>query len=156
LEQYIPKNQPGFPARATQRGMLYLTDIYDTPPGLNEGPPPPLSRWAHHVHLRWLALNNIDSSGTLRAVLNVSTPIWRANPALHVVSVDVSSKPLFGSSQARTGVRRYHMQYQDNVGGTRFRLSKIELEGACGTPEDPATFQLPDVELGVNELCPVQ
>jgi Salmonella virulence plasmid 65kDa B protein len=101
-------------------GMQFLTDIFDTPLGTALSI---IADYAHHTHLRWSAPD--FSNGAL-----VQTPVWRSQPPLRLVGVDVTSKSTRGDGP-RELVRRYHLDYTWNFAHTRAFLTSFQMEGRC-------------------------
>lgn len=97
------------------RQLGYLEDVYDTVRA--GGSSKVFADYVHHVRLRWEATGSAPSRG----------PIERAHAEQRVQGIDVSSASFLGA--ARTGVRRYHLGYEDVDG--RSWLTSLQLEGRC-------------------------
>jgi virulence plasmid B protein len=112
-------------AKSGVQGMLFLTDIFDTHRSgwPFRGGTTDLAEYAHHTHLRW---STPDASTS--AI--VQTPIWRAQSALGLIGVDVTSKSAEAQGP-RELVRRYHLGYTWNPAHTRPFLTSFQLEGRC-------------------------
>lgn len=103
--------------------VVYLSDIYDTPPATNAALAP-LTQYAHHTRLRYEL--RPDPMVSFRSG-------WRTETRLRVVGVDVTSKPFAGSvTSPRELLRRYHLEY-DSFLHTSL-LAGLQLEGRCAGP----------------------
>jgi RHS repeat-associated protein len=121
-----------------KRGLLYLTDIYDTPRSLNSAD----GDFAHHTQLTWQLP---DFAQTFYA------DPYRATPDLRLSRVAVASAPWSGIGP-REVIRTYLLTYavkQDTqptvptrYDAPRFQiwhhsfLSEIQMEGRCNQLED--------------------
>jgi hypothetical protein len=106
---------------ATDAGIAYPSDIYETPPVVG-AVQAALSQYAHHVHLAWDV--RPDALTTFRRG-------WQAQQRLRLARVDVTSKPFVAAlASARRAVRRYHLTY-DATSHVSL-LASVQLEGRCG------------------------
>jgi RHS repeat-associated protein len=123
-------------------GVRYLADIFDTP-SIASG-----STYAHHVHLSWQR-----RAGNFP---DIASPIYRAQPALHLSTVDVTSAPWSGTT--RQLVRRYLIGYANSVPwGTVDELRTISLQGVCtdGSGKNVATPEGSNGTLPASLTCPM-
>jgi RHS repeat-associated protein len=109
------------PSGVQNDGMLYLTDIYDTPM-VNTAVQ--ASAFAHRTHLQW------ELPGP--SVSAIVDPVWRALPFARVKRVDITSYPTTLTLGPRQAVRSYSMSYQWNDWQTQFYLSEIDAAGNLG------------------------
>ena len=134
-----------WPTCATQCGVQFLQDIYDTPAVGAGGPG--LTGYAHHTHLNWSAADEQSAFAAAQSAMGASSPVWRAQPYRRLIGVDVTSQPMTPTS-TRQLVRRYHLGYSWNPSHTRASLHTFQIEGTCGANnainEDASTGLLPD------------
>jgi hypothetical protein len=128
-------------------GIQYLTDIYDTPPAAGDavvGSSPPLDSFAHHTHLNWSLPDGLPDGDTASLT---QSPIWRAQPALRLLRVDVTSMPMSGKGP-RLQVRRYHIDYTLDDTLRRRSLTRFTVEGTCtaGGQEDAQGLLAPKTD----------
>ena len=98
-----------------------LTDIYDTPPVVDEYQM--VDRFAHHTHLNYQAFGYQNT-----------TRVERARHTQYLTGVDVTSKTFTGGYNGpREQVRRYVLSYAPN--GHQVELAKVQLDGWCSTGE---------------------
>jgi RHS repeat-associated protein len=117
-----------------KRGLLYLSDIFDTPPPDH---PDDISGSAHHVQLTWEAPDFPQTS---------YVDVDKAVPDQRLVRVAISSVPWSGE-QPREVIRLYRLRYAKTRTATSFTfppsssdaplwhhsfLREIQLEGRCG------------------------
>ncbi len=134
--------------RLGKRGLLYLTDIYDTP---RTNGPRDDADFAHHAQLTW---QPPDFPQTFYA------DPYRATPDLRLSRVAVASMPWSGQGP-REVLRTYLLRYQMAQGATTsvalsqvFQLwhhsflSEITMEGRCNRFEDDQG------NIEVNQECP--
>ena len=119
--------------RLGNRGLQFLTDIWDTPRGAATAPE---VEWAHHVQLTWedplLQTSYADA--------------YRATPDRRLKRVAVSSQT-WAAAGARETVRFYDLRYADDRGATSYTggltaplwghsfLKEIQLIGGCSKLE---------------------
>jgi YD repeat-containing protein len=143
--------------RLGTRGLLYLTDIYDTPPADN---PSDVEGSAHHVQLTWEVP---DFPQTAYAEVDRATPDWR------LVRVGVSSLPWSGD-KPREVIRLYKLRYAPartvetlDLPGVaplwhHSFLREIQMEGRCGRFEEdgkiPESVQCPALPATTFEYEP--
>jgi hypothetical protein len=131
-----------------RRGLLYLTDIYDTPRVSGQHGD---TDFAHHTQLSW---QTPDFPQTYYA------DPYRGTPDLRLTSIAISSMPWDGTGP-REVVRWYRLRYLPAQGPVTnvalsqvFRLwnhsflAQIQMQGRCGEREDtsgniPAYFECP-------------
>ena len=103
-------------------GLLYLSDIYDTP---RVGATLQDSAFEHRVHLTWgLPVPNTQIDLLYDA-------IWRALPFARLNRVDVTSYGLSTPTQ-RQLVRSYTLNYLWNPWNTQYYLASVSAYGNCG------------------------
>jgi len=100
--------QSKLPSGASNPGIQYLTDIYDTPSDTVI-----FQFFAHHVRLTW-ELSDPEGPSALDA------PVWHAPPFARLKTVDVTSSTMGSivSSVPRQLVRRYDLEYSRNIANT--------------------------------------
>ena len=120
--------------RIGKRGLLYLTDIYDTP---RANSPSNDVDFAHHTQLTWQSPDFLQTF--------YADP-YRATPDLRLSRVAVASMPWSGTG-SREVTRTYRLEYKPAQGAISTEalsqvfqlwhhsfLSEILLEGRCETP----------------------
>jgi RHS repeat-associated protein len=117
------------------RGLLYPTDIYDTPPTV--GGARSLDAFAHHTQLSW------DAPGF---AVSRYARIDKAHPDMRLSRVAVASMPWSGAAP-RQVVRIYHLRYFNQRGPVAYDfandaplwhhsfLRSVQLEGKCASAE---------------------
>jgi hypothetical protein len=138
--------------RLGKRGLLYLTDIYDTP---RANGPRGDADFAHHTQLTW---QPPDFPQTYYA------DPYRATPDLRLSRVAVASMPWSGTGP-REVIRTYILGYAAAQGATStvalsqvFQLwhhsflSKIRMQGRCGKFEDDQG--MPPESMWPDRECP--
>lgn len=106
----------------TNAGTAYLTDIYDTPPAMDAADAP-ISRYAHHTHLRYEA--RPDTTTSYRRG-------WAASVTLRLQGVDVTSYDFQPNEAGRRLLRRYHLTYDPSSHVSL--LGSVQAEGRCPEP----------------------
>jgi RHS repeat-associated protein len=107
-------------------GVLYLSDVYDTPPA-DSAATAPLSSYAHHTRLIYQPRADVISSYRRG---------WETKSALRLSSVDVTSKT-DSAGAPRELVRRYHLAYEDILSSKPVYtslLAHVWMEGRCAQP----------------------
>jgi len=109
--------------RYLQDGNLSsLSDIYYTPPA-NEPGTSDLSKYAHHVAIRYE--DRPDRSASYRSG-------WLIEQRIRLAGLDVTSKPFQGAaSSPRELVRRFHLGYAPDTHASL--LSTFAVEGRCAS-----------------------
>lgn len=124
-------------ARLGERGLGFLTDIYDTPSALPQGAKVlQAADFAHHAKLLWRWPPYMLIGPQIRT--------FRTTPDKILDGVNVTSSAMDGGPKQL--VRRYHLSYVSD--GNRYYLTAYELEGRCAFVEE-----LPDGTLPVT-TCP--
>jgi len=102
----------------------YLTDIYDTAPGLGSstGTGPSTASWAHHTRLVYEPREDVT---------HTFTSGWETTRAWRLDGVDVTAKG-DDVSAPRELVRRYHLEYATDSHVSL--LESVQVEGQCATP----------------------
>jgi RHS repeat-associated protein len=142
-------------------GLRYLTDIYDTAaPGSTGGSGPiAFESFAHHVHLSWIAEDDVTPLPGFMPNPMGAALVWRAMPAAVVSRVDVTSATF--TSTARHLVRSYALNYYPRGSGAslfeRSLLKSVQLTGACSYTEAsdgtlPATLSCKDGTLPATTM----
>ncbi len=104
-------------------GMVYLSDIYDTPPQANSA----LSAYAHHTRLNYAP--RPDPTRSYRSG-------WAIEQNLRLATVEVASKTFAASSAGFKRVRRYLLEYDDAFHVSL--LASVQVEGRCSGDEESA------------------
>jgi hypothetical protein len=138
-----------------KRGLLYLTDIYDTPRANGQRSD---ADFAHHTQLTWQSPEFPQTS--------YADP-YRATPDLHLSRIAVASTPWSGVGP-REIIRTYRLYYAPPQGATTavalsevFQLwhhsflSEIAMEGRCGQFEDDHGIIPTDRECSGARLPPI-
>ncbi|MEZ4259883.1 MAG: RHS repeat-associated core domain-containing protein [Polyangiaceae bacterium] len=132
-------------ARMGNRGLAYLTDVWDVSPIAAGG----LESFALHVSLRW------QGWGAPASYVKLD----RAKPDLRLERVTIAAKGWQDAEAARSLVAAYHFNYLDPratpyvpglqapLFGHTF-LTSVEEEGACDVPEGPQEV------FALGKLCP--
>jgi RHS repeat-associated protein len=109
-----------------ERGVAYLSDIYDTPPADNAADAP-LAAYAHHTRLLYNPRPDVTTSYRRG---------WEIASTLRLSSVDVASK-MESAGAPRELVRRYHLGYEDVFSSKPVYtslLAMVWMEGRCAQP----------------------